>query len=117
MPKSKKKLGLKGKLSDNSQLQSDVIYCLLNSMTDHFPITRPDIKPNTIPAKPPINAKEGAWEICLADFGSHLCRHNVIYVFYVHKPRYTEETINKKFFEIVLYLKKKLIAQHAGRDI
>jgi hypothetical protein len=121
MPRLKKKLapsGLKGKLSDNSQLQSDVIYCLLNAMTDCFRITLQEIKPSTVvPSKPPINADEQGWEICLADFGRHLCLHNVIYVFYVHKPRYTEETLNKKFSDIVFYLKKKIIAQHEGRDI
>lgn len=120
MPRLKKKstrLRVTGTLPDSSQMQVDVHVCLLDAMTDNFPIKRSDIGANTVPSKPPIGADTQGWGICLAGFGDYLRRYRDVYAFYVHKPRYTEETIDKRFPEIVLYLKQKIIAQYNGKDI
>ncbi len=120
MPKLKKNPpapNVTGTLPDNSQMQVDVHVCLLDAMTDNFPITRSEIGADTVPSKPPIGADVQGWGICLASFGDDLRRYREAYAFYVHKPRYTEETIDKRFPEIVLYLKQKVIAQYGGKDI
>jgi hypothetical protein len=118
MPRLKKSTSLSttATFPDNSQIQVDIHVCLLDAMTDNFPIKRSDIDANTVPSKPPIGAVPKGWGICLASFGDYIRRYREIYAFYVHKPLYTEETIDKKFPDIVLYLKKKIIAQYSGKE-
>jgi hypothetical protein len=102
-------------LPGNMQMQVDVHVCLLDAMTDDLPIKRSDIDANTVPSKPPIGANAQGWSICLAHFGEYLHKLRQIYTFYVHKPCYTEETIDKRFPEIVLYLTQKILDQIPGR--
>jgi hypothetical protein len=98
------------------QMQVDVHVCLLDAMTDHFPIKRSDIEPGTVPSKPPIEADEGAWGICLASFGERLRELRSVYSFYVHKPKYTTETLESRFSDTVLFLKERIVAQLFGEQ-
>jgi hypothetical protein len=119
MTRLKKKpatLGIVGALPDNTQMQVDVHVCLQDAMTDNFPIKRPEIGADTVPSKPPIGADAQGWGICLASFGEYLRQCREIYKFYVHKPRYTGETIDKTFPDIVLYLTQKILDQFNGKD-
>jgi len=118
MPKLKKPISISvtGELPGNIQLQVDVHVCLLDAMTDTFPITRKEIGANTVPSKPPIGANARGWGIGLASFGEYLRQCREIYKFYVHKPRYTEETIDKKFPDIVEYLTQKILDQFQGKE-
>lgn len=92
-------------------MQADSQRYLLNAMTDHFPIKRSEIGPRTVPSQPPIGADSQGWGICLASFGEYLRELRPVYIFYVHKPRYTVETIDQPFSDTVLYLKQKALAQ------
>lgn len=103
--------GATSALPGDIQMQVDVQVCLLDAMTDNFPITRAEIDHKTVPSNPPIGADTQGWGICLASFVDSLHRLRPVYAFYVHKPRYTEETINKPFSDIVAYLKQKILAQ------
>jgi hypothetical protein len=114
--KKSTRLDVTGTLSDSSQMQVDVHVCLLDAMTDNFPIKRSEISSNTVPSKPPIGADGQGWGICLASFGEYLRQYREIYKFYVHKPRYTDETIDKTFPDIVLYLTHKILDQYSGKD-
>jgi hypothetical protein len=97
-------------------MQVDVHVCLLDAMTDNFPVRRSDIGPQTKPSNPPISADAQGWGVCLASFGDYLRHLRPIYGFYVHKPKYTADTLNSEFPEIVLYLKQKILAQFRGSD-
>ena len=98
------------------QMQVDVHVCLLDAMTDHLAIKRSDIEPDTIPSKFPIVADEGAWGICLSSFGERLHELRPVYAFYVHKPRYTTETIDSRFSDTVLFLKERIEALLLGEQ-
>lgn len=115
-PRSTASIASADGLPTETQLQVDVHICLLDAMTDHFPIRRTDIGPTTVPSKPPIGADAQGWGSCLASFGEYLRRLRQIYGFYVHKPRYTDDTLSKPFPDIVLYLKTKLVGQFEGKD-
>jgi hypothetical protein len=119
MPRLKKKSiskSVTGELPGNIQLQVDVHVCLLDAMTNNFPIKRSEIGANTVPSKPPIGADAQGWGIGLASFGEYFRHCREIYKFYVHKPRYTEETIDKTFPDIVLHLTEKILDQFNGTD-
>lgn len=108
--------GATAALPGDIQMQVDVHVCLLDAMTDKFPIERSEIGSKTVPSKPPIEADSGGWGPCLAAFGEYLKQLRPVYAFYVHKPRYTQETIDKPFPDIVLYLKQKVLAQFLGNE-
>jgi hypothetical protein len=108
--------GVMTALPGDTQMQVDVHVCLLDAMTDNFPIRRSEIGAKTVPSKPPIGADAQGWGLCLAGFGEYLHQLRPVYAFYVHKPRYTEETIDEPFPAIVLYLKQKILAQFGGED-
>jgi hypothetical protein len=103
-------------LPGDIEMQVDTHVCLLDAMTDNFPIKRSEIGAKTVPSKLPIGADAQGWGICLAGFREYLHQRRPIYAFYVHKPRYTEETIDEPFPAIVLYLKQKILAQFGGEE-
>lgn len=104
--------GLPGRL----QILVDVHSCLLDAMTDNFPIKRHEVAKDTVPSKRPIEADGQGWGICLASFAEYLRSLRPIYAYYVHKPVYTKETIDSKFSDIVLYLTEKTVAQFVGGE-
>jgi hypothetical protein len=107
-------LALAAALPGDAQLQVDIHVCLLDAMSE-LPIARSDIGADTVPSKT-ARLDVGAWGICLARFEGRLRQFRPIYLFYVHKPRYTQETFDKRFPEIVLYLKLRILAQFSGTE-
>jgi hypothetical protein len=103
-------------LPGDIQVQVDVHVSLLDAMTDHFPIKRSDVDSDTVPSGRPLETDEGGWGVCLAGFGECLRRVRPVYAFYVHKPRYTTETIDRRFADTVLFLKGRILAQFLGED-
>lgn len=98
------------------QLQVDVHSCLLDAMTDCFPIARASINATTVPSNPPIGADGQGWGICLASFAEYLASLRPFYAFYVHKPAYTIATLSQPFPAIVMYLKERVRAQFFGSE-
>jgi hypothetical protein len=106
--------GSAGQLPGDMQIRVDVHICLLDSMTDNFPIARPDILPTTVPSANPIGADSQGWGICLATYAGYLATLRPIYGFYVHQPAYTQDTLSKPVSEIITYLAKALVDQAKG---
>ena len=52
----------------------------------------------------------------LARFEARLRQFRPLYLFYVHKPRYAQETFDKRFPDIVLYFKLRILAQFSGTE-
>lgn len=96
-------------------MRADVQSCLLDAMTDSFPVQREEIEADTIPSEKPIGADAQGWGICLATYAGAIRARRAIYAAYVHRPRYTQETLDKPFAEIVDYLQQELLAQVTGQ--
>lgn len=103
-----------GQLPGDLQIRVDVHVCLVDAITDHFPITRPEVLPTTVPSADPIGADAQGWGICLATFASYIRTLRPIYGFYVHQPIYTQDTLSKPLSQIIAYLAKALVKQAKG---
>ena len=106
--------GLTAPLPGEGQIRADVYTCLLDAITDQFPVARPDIEHDTVPSKNPIGADGQGWGICLATFAAYLHSLRPAYIFYVHKPAYTQATLDEPVSKIVPYLAKAVITQAKG---
>jgi hypothetical protein len=93
----------------DGQMQSDIVGCLMEAMAERL-LDRDKIGTATVPSKQPIDADETAWDGCLWLFGENLRKHSC-YSFYKHRSEYASATIDMPFSEIVLYLKKRALAQ------
>jgi len=96
-------------------IRADVQTCLLDAMTDCFPISRDEIEADTVPSKKPIGADAQGWGICLVTYAGNIKARRAAYAAYTHRPRYTQETFDKPFPEIVDYFQKELLAQVTGQ--
>ena len=103
-----------GELPGDVQMRVDVQLCLMDAMTDIFPITRSEIELDTVPSGRRIGADGQGWGMCLADYAERISGLRDVYASYVHRPRYTQETLDEPFSAIVDYLREKLVAQVAG---
>jgi hypothetical protein len=103
-------------LPEGVQLRVDVHLCLLDAMTDAFPIRREDIEGKTVPSDAPIGADAQGWGVCLAKFSEYIRHLRPIYSFYVHKPKYTTDTLSLSVTETIGYLKARLLGQFDGSE-
>lgn len=105
-----------GGLPGDFVIRADVQACLLDAMTDCFPITRDKIQHDTKPTDRPIGADGQGWGICLQVYAAGIRARRPVYAAYTHRPIYTTETLSKEFSEIVNYLVGKLLAQLLGKS-
>jgi hypothetical protein len=105
-----------GALPGDFVIRADVQSCLLDAMTDSFPITRDQIQHDTKPSDRPIGADAQGWGICLQVYAGAIRSRRAAYGAYTHRPIYTTETRAKGFSDIVNYLVGKLVAQLLGKS-
>ena len=103
-------------LPGDTQLHVDIHVCLLDAITDSFPVKRSDVNAKWVPSKSKAGIDQQGWGICLAEFGSYLRQLRAVYAFYVHKPQYTVDTISLPFPAIVQYLAQHVVAQIKGKE-
>src|SRR5258708_3192666 len=94
-----------GTLPGDVQLRVDIQVSLLDAITDTFPITRAEVDEEWSPSGAKIDSQ--GWGSCLAAFAQDFKHTREAYRFYNHRPRYTEETIDLAFLEIVRFLNEK----------
>jgi hypothetical protein len=101
-------------LGGDMQIRTDVLVCLMDAITDRFPITRDEIELDLVPSGKEIGADEGGWGVCLQLYASYLRALRPVYGFYVHKPKYDKATLDLELHEIQIYLRNELVAQSGG---